>query len=203
MKDIKYNSDLSEDIYNLNNNNVSHISLLSRQMLILILQMMISALIFNIFSIPTNIISIIAFLVGTIAFNFASITIIKAKMKDRLNKINRKSNSNINNLIDTLDNNGLSTSKEKLIDCTICEELTSSRTINEDNDVISTEDKIIRYFYLLDNNDKIRVLKQIKREIISNKTKIDSNTLSLLEDKDLEGVELPVRKTLVLKAKKR
>ena len=31
MKDIKYNSDLSEDIYNLNNNNVSHISLLSIQ----------------------------------------------------------------------------------------------------------------------------------------------------------------------------
>ncbi len=203
MKDIKYNSDLSEDIYNLNNNNVSHISLLSIQMLILILQMMISALIFNIFSIPTNIISIISFVVGTIVFNFASITIIKAQMKDRLNKINRKSNSNINTLINTLDNNGLSTSKEKIMDCTICEELTSSRTINEDNDVISTEDKIIRYFYLLDNNDKIRVLKQIKREIISDKTKINSNSLSLLEDKDLEGRELPVRKTLVLKEKKR
>lgn len=203
MKDIKYNSDLSEDIYNLNNNNVSHISLLSRQMLILILQMMISALIFNIFSIPTNTISIIAFVVGTIAFNFASITIIKAQMKDRLNKINRRSNSNINTLINTLDNNGLSTSKEKIMDCTICEELTSSRTINEDNDVISTEDKIIRYFYLLDNNDKIRVLKQIKREIISDKTKINSNSLSLLEDKDLKGIELPVRKTLVLKEKKR
>ena len=54
-----------------------------------------------------------------------------------------------------------------------------------------------------DNNDKIRVLKQIKREIISNKTKINSNSLSLLEDKDLEGKELPVRKTLVLKEKKR
>lgn len=203
MKDIKYNSDLSEDIYNLNNNNVSHISLLSSQYLILLLQMLISALIFNIFSIPTNIISIISFVVGNIVFNFASAFIIKARMKDKLNKINRRSNSNINNLINTLANNGLSTSKEKLIDCTICEELTSSRTTNEDNEVINTEDKIIRYFYLLDNNDKIRVLKQIKREIISNKTKINSNSLSLLEDKDLEGKELPVRKTLVLKEKKR
>lgn len=203
MKDIKYNSDLSDDIYNLNNNNVSHISLLSSQSLILLLQMLISALIFNVFSIPTNIISIIAFVVGNIVFNFASAFIIKARMKDKLNKINRRSNSNINNLINTLANNGLSTSKEKLIDCTIYEELTSSRTTNEDNEVINTEDKIIRYFYLLDNNDKIRVLKQIKREIISNKTKINSNSLSLLEDKDLEGKELPVRKTLVLKEKKR
>ena len=44
---------------------------------------------------------------------------------------------------------------------------------------------------------------KIKREIISNKTIINSNSLSLLEDKDLEGKELPVRKTLVLKEKKR
>ena len=132
MKDIKYNSDLSDDIYNLNNNNVSHISLLSSQSLILLLQMLISALIFNIFSIPTNIISIISFVVGNIVFNFASAFIIKARMKDKLNKINRRSNSNINNLINTLANNGLSTSKEKLIDCTICEIV---RDKNDDTDI--------------------------------------------------------------------
>ena len=54
-------------------------------------------------------------------------------------------------------------------------------------------------FYLLDKDDKIKVLKQIEEYIKSNKKKTSSISLDLLEDDDLKKHELPVYKTLIKK----
>ena len=57
--------------------------------------------------------------------------------------------------------------------------------------VMSKEEKIVNYFYLLDPKEQIQVLKQIKGESL----------VYLLEEEDIkrENIEIPVEKTLVLK----
>ena len=58
--------------------------------------------------------------------------------------------------------------------------------------VMSEEEKIVNYFYLLDKKDQIQVLKQIKDEVL---------VLYLLEEEDIkrENIEMPVEKKLRLK----
>ena len=47
---------------------------------------------------------------------------------------------------------------------------------------------LLNTFYLLDKDDKIKVLKQIEEYIKSNKKKTSSISLDLLEDDDLKSM---------------
>lgn len=203
MKDIPYNGDLSKDIYYLDNPfNVKEEAIFKGIFNFSILTI-VGLFAFSFGVIPFNLISLLIYIAGCLGVN-TLYTIIDITKKKRNMKLKlAKANSNINSLVESLDRNNISTSKEKIIDAEISEKVTNSKTKDDNGIVLSKEKKIVEYFYLLDNNDKIQVLKQIKRNITSNKSKINCVSLALLEDKDLEGKELPVRKTLIMKKKKR
>lgn len=65
--------------------------------------------------------------------------------------------------------------------------------------ILSKEEKIIRYFYLLDKDDQVAVLRQICKKIKKDKVILSTSKLELFEEKDLQEKELPVRKTLIRK----
>lgn len=203
MKDIPYNGDLSKDIYYLDNPfNVKEETIFKGIFNFSILTI-VGLFAFSFGVIPFNLISLLIYIAGCLGVN-TLYTIIDITKKKRNMKLKfAKANSNINSLVESLDRNNISISKEKIIDAEISEKVTNSKTKDDNGIVLSKEKKIVEYFYLLDNNDKIQVLKQIKRNITSNKSNINCVSLALLEDKDLEGKELPVRKTLIMKKKKR
>ena len=89
--------------------------------------------------------------------------------------------------------------KERIVDSEMTEEVTKSVTSGDKGEVLSKKEIITKYFYLLDKDDKIKVLKQIEEYIKSNKKKTSSISLDLLEDDDLKKHELPVYKTLIKK----
>ncbi|MGN1312132.1 MAG: hypothetical protein ACI4U4_03875 [Bacilli bacterium] len=203
MKDIPYNGDLSEDIYYLDNTFNLKEEVIFKGIFNFSILTIIGLFAFSFGVIPFNLVSLLVYIVSCLGVN-TLYTIIDITRKKRSMKLKlAKANSNIYSLIENLDKNNISTSKEKIIDAEIKEKVTKSKTKDDNGNLLSKENKIIEYFYLLDNNDKIQVLKQIKRSITSNKSKINCVSLALLEDKDLEGKELPVRKTLVTKKKKR
>lgn len=203
MKDIPYNGDLSKDIYYLDN----PFSLKEEAIISSIFNFGFLAIVglfahsFGIISF--NLSSLLIYIAGCLGVNALYTIIAVTKKKRNIKSKLSKANSNINSLVESLDRNNITISKEKIIDAEIKEKVTKSKTKDDNGNLLSKENKIIEYFYLLDNNDKIQVLKQIKRSITSNKSKINFVSLALLEDKDLEGKELPVRKTLVTKKKKR
>ena len=63
-------------------------------------------------------------------------------------------------------------------------------TTNTANHVMSNEEKIVRYFYLLGPEDKLQVLRQIKNEY---------NKIYLLEQENIkiEGIEIPTEKSYI------
>lgn len=197
MKDIYYEGDLSKDIESIDND-FNFWKSMGINFLIKIVTftiMGIIALKLNILT-STSTIPYIVFctVVGTT-------TAIGETIHNRNKHIKNVStaNKNINSLVNTLNENGLSTSKDKIIDAEITEEITNSRTKGNYGKLVSKRKKIIEYFYLLDNEDQIKVLKQIKNEVIKNKEKISVTSMQMLEEEDLRKIEIPVRKTLVLR----
>lgn len=81
--------------------------------------------------------------------------------------------------------------------------LQKNEKVIEDTDtmvpILSNEEKLVTYFYLLDPEDKIQVLRQIK----DNMTK-ECSDIYLLEEEDLqkENVEIPLEKINKLKVKR-
>ena len=69
---------------------------------------------------------------------------------------------------------------------------------NTNNIILTQEEKLVTYFYLLDPNDKVQVLRQIKDEISKD------STVYLLEEEDIkrENIEVPVEKLMTLKSKR-
>ena len=84
-----------------------------------------------------------------------------------------------------------------------CIALQKKEKVIEDTDtvnpVLSDEEKLVTYFYLLDPKDQIQVLRQIKDEVTG---KISD--IYLLEEEDLEreNIEVPVEKINKLKSKR-
>ena len=54
-------------------------------------------------------------------------------------------------------------------------------------------------FYLLDNQEKIRVLKQIRKTLLDGRNNPSEVTLHLLEDHEVEKEEIPFKKKLTKK----
>ena len=88
---------------------------------------------------------------------------------------------------------------KSLEDAEVIEEVTKSTTQNDEGKILSKEEKIIRYFYLLDKDDQVAVLRQISKKIKKDKVILSTSKLELFEEKDLQEKELPVRKTLIRK----
>lgn len=67
---------------------------------------------------------------------------------------------------------------------------------NSNNISLTDEEKIVTYFYLLDPQEQIQVLRQVKDEVNN-----WESTIYLLEEEDIkrENIEIPVERTLRLK----
>lgn len=76
------------------------------------------------------------------------------------------------------------------------QEITKMKTYDENNNLISKQEKIIKYFYLLDRDDQITVLKQIAHAEKFRKNEKEQFELYLLEENDMKDIEFPVVKTL-------
>lgn len=197
MKDIYYEGDLSKDIESIDND-----FNFWKSMGINFLIKIVAFTIMGIIALKLNILtstSIVKYIV--LCTVIGTTTTIGETIHNKYKHISDVStaNKNINSLVNTLNENGLSTSKDKIIDAEITEEITNSRTKGNDGKLVSKRKKIIEYFYLLDNEDQIKVLKQIKNEVIKNKEKISVISMQMLEEEDLRKIEIPVRKTLVLR----
>ena len=81
--------------------------------------------------------------------------------------------------------------------------LQKNEKVIEDTDtmvpVLSNDEKLVTYFYLLDLEDKIQVLRQVKDNITK-----ECSDIYLLEEEDIqkENIEIPLEKINKLKAKR-
>lgn len=75
--------------------------------------------------------------------------------------------------------------------------------IKEDGITTYEKEKTTTYFYLLDRDEQIQVLRQIRSTIVDGDKKTKSRKLCLLEPADIEkeNIEIPVQKTIGLKRK--
>ena len=83
---------------------------------------------------------------------------------ERLNTYKKNANNakrNVSSLINELENNNISVTKERIVDSEMTEEVTKSVTSGDKGEVLSKKEIITKYFYLLDKDDKIKVLKQL------------------------------------------
>ena len=111
----------------------------------------------------------------------------------------RKSKHNIVGLQQELKGKDVILDRDAIKDAEIIEEVTKSTTKNDEGRVISKAEKIVRFLYLLDSEDQIKVLRLINESTKEYKATSTSTTLELMEENDLQGVELPVQKKLIRK----
>ena len=123
-----------------------------------------------------------------------------AQKKKSIETRNNEADYNMECVINNLDKNGLTTDKDRVKETiTEVDTITQSNTRNSYNEIMSKEEKIIKYFYLLDSEDQIRVLKQISLATTKDGESQNRHSLSLMEEEDLKDVKIPVYKTLKLK----
>lgn len=198
MKEVKYNSDLNNDIDVLNTkNNAKNDAILGFGISIGIFGL-IEIIAFNLgFQYtPEIILPAIITMVGTGGIVSATAAFISnRKYKKRF----RKSKHNIVGLQQELKGKDVILDRDAIKDAEIIEEVTKSTTKNDEGRVISKAEKIVRFLYLLDSEDQIKVLRLINESIKEYKATSTSTTLELMEENDLQGVELPVQKKLIRK----
>ena len=198
MKEVKYNSDLNNDIDVLNTkNNAKNDAILGFGISIGIFGL-IEIIAFNLgFQYtPEIILPSIITMVGTGGI-VSAITgnISNKKYKRKL----RKAKQSASDLQQELAKENTIINIKSLEDAEVIEEVTKSTTQNDEGKILSKEEKIIRYFYLLDKDDQVTVLRQICKKIKKDKVILSTSKLELFEEKDLQEKELPVRKTLIRK----
>lgn len=198
MKEVPYNGDLHTDIDTLNRDyNVKKDF----------------AFKFGISFISAAIIEGIAFICGvplttelllplggaTLGYSAISSTIETFISNKKYKKELRKANHNTTILCSDLAKEDTIIDKDALEDAEIIKEVTKSTTKTDEGTILSKEEKVIKYFYLLDNNDQVAVLKQIRKTVKEQGSTSTNTKLELLEEEDLKDKELPVRKTLIRK----
>ena len=183
MKEVKYNSDLNNDIDVLNTkNNAKNDAILGFGISIGIFGL-IEIIAFNLgFQYtPEIILPAIITMVGTGGI----VSAITGNISNKKYKIKlRKAKQSASYLQQELAKENTIINIKSLEDAEVIEEVTKSTTQNDEGKILSKEEKIIRYFYLLDKDDQV---------ILS------TSKLELFEEKDLQEKELPVRKTLIRK----
>ena len=202
MKNCYYDGDLQEDIKLINekqNFNWKKFGvLMGISVIAAIIGCGIVALIFGKITTAT-----ISSFLGILTFN--TLKNIKQSKKDKFYE--EKKLINLYNEINDECSNKISDelAKSKIKDCIVQTQKIMDIKKDSNNKVISKTEKVIKYFYLLDPSDKIKVLKQINEIIKSNGEKEENIDLYLLEADDIneEINEMPVEKTLKLKDSKR
>lgn len=200
MKEIKYKGNLEDDIYDANNKFNSkeylNIAILCFAVLATLFNIYIFGLGFKVFTLLNLIKTTTLMLVPYSAISFFNYF----HSKNGINKRKKRAKTRLNFLAHSinLDNDNKIT-KNNIMDAQIYTEVTSTRTVNNDDKELSKEEKIIKYFYLLDSGDKIKVLREIKSTLEKDEVKMEASSLYLLDDNDLVNKNLPVKKTLKLK----
>lgn len=110
--------------------------------------------------------------------------------------------NDLSNLASKLNNDlSVNVTKENLKEA-ISVDIESTQTRREvyESNTTSNIEKIVKYFYLLDESDQIRVLEQIATDKNNNNVIEDTEYETfMLEEKDLIGHKYPVRKMLCRK----
>ena len=198
MKEVKYNGDLIADIDTLNSKNNSlkaAVISLGGSLGAFIIALEIA---FNcgVGFAPEMMLPAAGTIFGTSGLVSATAAFISnRKYKKRF----RKSKHNIVGLQQELMGKDVILDRDAIKDAEIIEEVTKSTTKNDEGRVISKAEKIVRFLYLLDSEDQIKVLRLINESIKEYKATSTSTTLELMEENDLQGVELPVQKKLIRK----
>lgn len=103
--------------------------------------------------------------------------------------------SKIEEIINTLANKNININTNNLVNSLITKE--TAKVKNKDSKVKKTT---IKKFYLLDNEDKIRVLKEVKQTLLNeNKKKVNNSTLYLEENIDNNELPVTIKRTLTFK----
>ena len=198
MKEVKYNGDLIADIDTLNSKNNSlkaAVISLGGSLGAFIIALEIA---FNcgVGFAPEMMLPAAGTIFGTSGLLSATAAFISnRKYKKRF----RKSKHNIVGLQQELKGKDVILDRDAIKDAEIIEEVTKSTTKNDEGRVISKAEKIVRFLYLLDSEDQIKVLRLINESTKEYKATSTSTTLELMEENDLQGVELPVQKKLIRK----
>lgn len=198
MKEVKYNGDLIADINTLNSkNNLLNVAIISLcgslSAFIIALGIAVNC---GIVITPEMFLPMAGTIFGTsglVSATAASIS--NRKYKKKL----RKAKHNVSLLQQELKKEDTIIERDAVKDAEVIEQTTKSTTKSDEGTVLSKKEKIISFFYLLDKDDQIKVLRQIQENIKKYKTTSTSTTLELMEENDLQDIELPVQKKLIRK----
>lgn len=198
MKEVKYNGDLIADINTLNSkNNLLNVAIISLcgslSAFIIALGIAVN---YGIVIAPEMVLPMAGTIFGTsglVSATAASIS--NRKYKKKL----RKAKHNVSLLQQELKKEDTIIERDAVKDAEVIEQTTKSTTKSDEGTVLSKKEKIISFFYLLDKDDQIKVLRQIQENIKKHKTTSTSTTLELMEENDLHDIELPVQKKLIRK----
>ena len=199
MKDIKYDSDLNTDIHFLNED---FPKLRRKSLKNGFISSSTFTIIMTIYILITNmeltLTTSIAYFVINCLLGCSNFIISGKRFEDVIKLGKLISEVKVAELIQELSENNVEISKENLMNC----EINNKREFNlvdiKDNElavcVIETNS-----FYLLDNQEKIRVLKQIRKTLLDGRDNPSEVTLHLLEDHEVEKEEIPFKKKLTKK----
>lgn len=196
MKNINYESDLDTDIRFLNDD---FPELRKKELRSGFISSSVFSVIIMLYSIITNYnFSLIRFFLLNCILGCGNF-ILNYKKNDKIINLGRLiAEAKVNELIRELDRNDVKITKENLMDSDVYNTHKIDLVEVNDNDldffVVDTN-----YFCLLDNDDKIRVLKQIRKTLLDGRNNPNEVTLHLLEDHEVEKEEIPFKKKLTRK----
>lgn len=123
------------------------------------------------------------------------LSFIRVKSKSKYDS--EKAIKKVSDLYGNINFSNRALAKERMKECIVIQR--KQRVVENTesvNIVLSDEEKIVNYFYLLNPEDKIQVLRQIKDELIQNNSEI-----YLLEEQELEIEDIEISEDIILKLK--
>ena len=201
MIEVKYDSDLEEDIEIVNGEfNPKYVY--EKTGIIGLAMASAGICAFGLGAIPVDAINIFCVAGGASLVYFGGNSIANVILKKRFAKKVERVNNDFFDLANTLsenkDVNVVAANLREAI--SFDKEVTTTTREDFENNTMSKEEKLIKYIYLLDENDQYQVLKQIGTD--RNHNNIIDNTeyeTFLLEEEDLIGHKMPVRKRIAKK----
>lgn len=192
MKEIKYNGNFKKSIDDANSDfNFSYefgsrlLNIFSVNVLLIISVLLINLISFSLSNL-LKIFLVCAAVEIPLEIGFTLYT------KKRYINDKKMADKNLDEVIESLNQNEISVEKEQLQEALLLSEETKKVDIDDEELV-----KIIYYFYLLDKNEQLQVLKEI-RKVISENEQYEEQ-LFLLEPNEIKSIEIPVEKTLKFK----
>lgn len=198
MKEVPYNGDLHTDIDTLNRDYNVKKDFAFKFGISFISAAIIEGIAFKC-GVPLTTELLLPLGGATLGYSAISSTIETFISNKKYKKELRKAKHNTTILCSDLTKEDTIIDTDALEDAEIIKEVTKSTTKTDEGTILSKEEKVIKYFYLLDNNDQVAVLKQIRKTVKEQGSTSTNTKLELLEEEDLKDKELPVRKTLIRK----